>query len=348
MLYHHHFKEGISKLKQVTGREHQGIQCYIVGVIAGAVPKRFLISVQALMDFCYLAQAPEISGAVSFKIKSALKEFHNHKDAIIASGAQNGKKGRIKAWQISKLKFLQSVIPNICDNGVAIQWSADITGCAHITEIKFPADTVNNQNYKKQTCCFLNCAEKCHLFDLATVVHEAGVGFHGLDSTAEGNDVQEDSEGHVRRMRFTCTRGPCPAWSGTPASRTPAQCSLRFTILEVAKTSVASRAIASCSATSLSPSFLLNSRLGSQSALGVGDTATVPQYAPSRPSCALPVPDLTSPNITESLVVLQSTTKDKTSAGGNPCRSPLPPPSADEHGRAVHHGNVHSMHSRLT
>ena len=46
-----HFQEGISKLKQVTGREHCDIQRYIVVVIADAVPKDFLIAIRALTDF---------------------------------------------------------------------------------------------------------------------------------------------------------------------------------------------------------------------------------------------------------------------------------------------------------
>ena len=35
---YHGFEDGISKLKQVTGHDHRSIQCYIIGVIAGAVP----------------------------------------------------------------------------------------------------------------------------------------------------------------------------------------------------------------------------------------------------------------------------------------------------------------------
>jgi hypothetical protein len=78
-----HFKEGISKLKQVTGREHRDVHRYIVGIIVGAVPKHFLIAVRALMDFRYLAQAPVISDAVLLKIELALvsqsQRRHNSK-----------------------------------------------------------------------------------------------------------------------------------------------------------------------------------------------------------------------------------------------------------------------------
>ena len=81
------FHEGVSKLNQVTGREHRDIQCYIVLVIANAISKDFLISIRLLMDFRYLAQAPQISDQMCMEIDLALKEFHNHKSTITSSGA---------------------------------------------------------------------------------------------------------------------------------------------------------------------------------------------------------------------------------------------------------------------
>lgn len=52
------FNEGISKLKQVTSRDHCSVQRYIIGAVAGSVPCKFLTAVRALLDFHYLAQAP--------------------------------------------------------------------------------------------------------------------------------------------------------------------------------------------------------------------------------------------------------------------------------------------------
>lgn len=187
-----HFREGISKLKQVTGREHRDVQRYIIPVIAGAVPKGFLIAVRALMDFRYLAQAPEISETVAIRIQSALKEFHDHKNNIIASGARNGKKGAAKDWEIPKLEFLQSVAPNIRDNGVAMQWSADVTERAHITEIKDPSDSTNNQNFEPQICRYLDRADKCRRFDLATAVREARIDFRIVPSGEKGFDSDDE------------------------------------------------------------------------------------------------------------------------------------------------------------
>ncbi|PPQ93557.1 hypothetical protein CVT25_005582, partial [Psilocybe cyanescens] len=46
-----HFKEGISALKQVTGREHRNIERYVVALIAEAVSDDFVYAVRSLMDF---------------------------------------------------------------------------------------------------------------------------------------------------------------------------------------------------------------------------------------------------------------------------------------------------------
>ncbi|KAG2351028.1 hypothetical protein BDR07DRAFT_1245451, partial [Suillus spraguei] len=53
-----HFKTGISKLKQVTGRVQCELQHYMVVVIVGSVPPGLVQAVQALLNFRYLTQAP--------------------------------------------------------------------------------------------------------------------------------------------------------------------------------------------------------------------------------------------------------------------------------------------------
>ena len=50
------FDDGISKLKQVTGRDHRAVQRYIIGAIAGRVPPKFLMAVRALLNFRYISK----------------------------------------------------------------------------------------------------------------------------------------------------------------------------------------------------------------------------------------------------------------------------------------------------
>ncbi|KAG6826751.1 hypothetical protein H0H92_014591, partial [Tricholoma furcatifolium] len=179
-----HFKEGISKLKQVTGREHRDMQRYLIPLIAGTVPKHFLLALRGLTDFRYLGQAPQISDQMCNQIQESLALFHHHKKAIIDAEARCGKGGAVIAhWKIPKLEFMQSVTDSIRDSGAVIQWSADVTERAHITEIKDPSRSTNNQQYESQICRHLDRQDKCRRFDLATAVQEAGLDLRTLDGS---------------------------------------------------------------------------------------------------------------------------------------------------------------------
>ncbi|KAF8548502.1 hypothetical protein OG21DRAFT_1489339 [Imleria badia] len=162
---YHVFDDGISKLKQVTGCDHCAVQCYIVGIVTGTVPTKFLITIRLLLDFRYLAQAPApvFSDQSLEKLTDALQRFHDNKDAIVQAGGQMESSG----WEIPKLELLQSVVSTIRHSGPIMQWSVDTTEHAHIQEIKTPAQMGNNQNYYNQIARYLDRSDKCFHFDLA-------------------------------------------------------------------------------------------------------------------------------------------------------------------------------------
>jgi len=190
-----HFKEGISKLKQVTGREQRDVERYMVGVIAGAAPKDFVIAIRALMDFRYLSQAQVLDSTVCRMIRSSLDEFHLHKAAVLSAGARVGKKNtQIQNWHIPKLELLQSVEPSVRRMGVPIQWSADLTEHAHITEIKDPARSTNNQKYDPQICRFLDRREKCRHFELATSTCEAECNVSAQQDLPDGKSGSDNDD----------------------------------------------------------------------------------------------------------------------------------------------------------
>ena len=85
-----------------------------------------------MLDFWYLAQSRVVSEETCSSIEYALQEFHSHKQAILYAEARRGQKSTINNWYIPKLEFFQSVVTNIRENGVAIQWSAYTTEHAHI------------------------------------------------------------------------------------------------------------------------------------------------------------------------------------------------------------------------
>ena len=179
------FSEGISKLKQVTGRDHRAVQRYIVAAVAGSIPRKFLIAIRALLDFRYLAQAPSFTTLSLEKVAGSLQEFHDHKEAIVSKGIRAD-------WQIPKLELLQSVAPSIRQSGAVMQWSADITEHAHVEEIKVPARAGNNQNYNNQIARHLDRLDKCLRFDLATYIQQH-VDQRGTDDE-DFSDLGADKE----------------------------------------------------------------------------------------------------------------------------------------------------------
>ena len=50
----HHFKNGITMLKQVCGRTQRDVQQYLVAIIAGGVPLDVVIAICMLIEFRYL------------------------------------------------------------------------------------------------------------------------------------------------------------------------------------------------------------------------------------------------------------------------------------------------------
>lgn len=177
-----HFKEGISYLKQVTGRTQRDVQRCLIAVIAGCAPPGVVIAIRALLDFCYLAQAPELDDNDCDALLISLRTFHEHKSHVIKAGGRRGKKQVISNWYIPKLELLQNVVPSVRDSGVPIQWTADMTEHAHILMIKNPARRSNNVDIDPQICRHLDRLEKSSKFELATSLREL------QDATHNGED----------------------------------------------------------------------------------------------------------------------------------------------------------------
>ena len=109
---------------------------------------------------------------------------------------------------------MQSVVPNIRANGVPMQWTADHTEHAHIMEVKAPACAGNNQDHESQIMRHLDCMDKCHRFDLATTVRDAGVSFsRALDSTLDNSDQQYTTEDLLQEID--------PVFDLSPTARKP-------------------------------------------------------------------------------------------------------------------------------
>ena len=184
------FEDGISKLKQVTGRDHHSIQRYIIGIIAGAVPRQFLVAIRALIDFRYRAQAPIHSDQSLAQLAEALQLFHDNKHSIVLAGVRD-------SWEISKLELLQSVASSIQRSGPVMQWSADATEHAHVQEIKIPARLSNNKNYYEQIARYLDQSNKCFCFDVATYIETRDQQTPSPDDEDIDSDREDDQDSGI-------------------------------------------------------------------------------------------------------------------------------------------------------
>ena len=93
----------------MTGRDHRSVQRYIIAVVAGSVPPKFLAAIRSLLDFHYLAQMPHFDHDSLAKVEASLASFHDNKSAILATGGRQGSRGPLNHWEIPKLELLQHV-----------------------------------------------------------------------------------------------------------------------------------------------------------------------------------------------------------------------------------------------
>ncbi|KAF8546317.1 hypothetical protein OG21DRAFT_1427336, partial [Imleria badia] len=159
----------------------------------------FLVAISALLDFRYLAQMPCFDNNALTRVEAALQRFHNHKSAIITAGGRQGSNGPLKHWEIPKLELLQHVVPSICASGAVMQWTADVTEHAHVTEIKQPAHSGNNQDYYIQIAQHLDRSEKCFRFDI--VVHLASTEHKGSDKYDEDQADEHEPDSEALRVK---------------------------------------------------------------------------------------------------------------------------------------------------
>lgn len=133
-----HWANGVSKLKQLTGKEHRDLEKILVLCIAGAVTPNVLISIRAMDEFIFQAQGILIYEEQNHALCKALHEFHHFKIAIVKAGGRWGKNGPILDFNIPKLEGMGRVSDNLEEMGALYQYTSDITERCHGILVKRP------------------------------------------------------------------------------------------------------------------------------------------------------------------------------------------------------------------
>ncbi|KAG1782103.1 hypothetical protein EV702DRAFT_1177149 [Suillus placidus] len=147
----------LCQMKQMTGREHRDLQRTLVPSITGVVPPQFVH-----------AQSPVYSDTSIDSMVASLKEFHDHKHAILDAGTRRGTRGTLDNFIILKLELLQSFASFTKDTGALIQWTADVTERLLITHCKHPFERTSRQSrtFTEQIIDILNREESMWRFQL--------------------------------------------------------------------------------------------------------------------------------------------------------------------------------------
>lgn len=155
-----HFKEGISKLKQWSGRLDKEIMSVLVAICADAVPTAAMEAIRALVDFQYLAAYQSHNTETLGYLSTALATFHAKKDIFIKEGVRKGKKEVLNHFNIPKLAGLHAFNLLIPQLGSAPQFDTEISEHLHITDAKDLYRATNKKlDYHGQMCQVLQRRE---------------------------------------------------------------------------------------------------------------------------------------------------------------------------------------------
>ncbi|KAJ7504642.1 hypothetical protein B0H11DRAFT_1709428 [Mycena galericulata] len=89
------FMKGISNLSRVTGKEHDQISRFLLGIIIDVrlpdnlSPTQLLGAVRGILDFVYLAQYPLHTDEAMSPLDDALDQFHENKSVFVVLGVRN-------------------------------------------------------------------------------------------------------------------------------------------------------------------------------------------------------------------------------------------------------------------
>lgn len=154
-----HFRNGISKVEQWTGKETKEMQKVFGGILPGAVPERVVKAAHALLDFIYHAQFQAHTDTSLDAMQAALDTFHANKDVFITLGTR-------KHFNIPKLHSMQHYLAMIKSHGALDGYNTETSERLHIDFAKHAYRASNKRDYVKQMAMWLQRQEAVFRFGL--------------------------------------------------------------------------------------------------------------------------------------------------------------------------------------
>ncbi|KAF7364490.1 hypothetical protein MVEN_00317400 [Mycena venus] len=140
------FMSGISNLSRVSGKEHNQISRFLLGIIIDVrlpdnlAPGRLLAAVRGVLDFVYLAQYPMHTTETLSHLANALQRFHDNKSIFVALGVCDN-------FNLPKLHSCSHYIMYIKAFGTTDNYNTEYTERLHIDSAK---DAYRSTNFKDE------------------------------------------------------------------------------------------------------------------------------------------------------------------------------------------------------
>jgi hypothetical protein len=162
LIPNHHirvFREGITHLSRITGKEHDQICRALLGVIIDMrlrndlEPSRLIRAMRGLMDFIYLSQLPVHSARTLKQLDDALRMFHSNKSIFIDLGIR-------EHFKIPKLHSCTHYTSSIRFYGTTDNFNTQYTERLHIDLAKEAYRASNRRDEFPQMTTWLERREK--------------------------------------------------------------------------------------------------------------------------------------------------------------------------------------------
>ncbi|KAJ7444189.1 hypothetical protein FB451DRAFT_1413304 [Mycena latifolia] len=153
-----HFKNGISSVSQWTGTEHKEMEKVFLGLVAAGAHPELVKAVRAVMDFASLASLQSQTSITLLALRSALDDFHAHKQIFIDLG------GRKQHFNIPKIHSLDHYEPSMRLFGSADGFNTESPERLHIDYAKNAYRASNRKDYINQMTLWLQRQESVARF----------------------------------------------------------------------------------------------------------------------------------------------------------------------------------------
>ncbi|KAJ7137196.1 hypothetical protein C8R44DRAFT_828619 [Mycena epipterygia] len=140
------FMNGISNLSRVTGKEHDQISRFLLGIIVdirlpdNLSPRRLVAAVRGILDFVYQAQYPMHTSETLAHLSNALQHFHDNKSIFVDLGVRAD-------FNLPKLHSCSHYIMYIKLFGTTDNYNTEYTEHLHIDLAK---DAFRSTNFKDE------------------------------------------------------------------------------------------------------------------------------------------------------------------------------------------------------